>query len=196
MIDDDMMLANAEAKIHYNFWRPVTAIRNADQDGNPATEADVSWEPQITTPNHPEYPCAHCAQSAATAELMKSEYGNTPASGVRISSLSIPNAVVQVHPSWDKWAEEVSASRIFGGVHYRFSNEAGAKMGREIAREFLQDAATPEAIAPEMLRLLEQREVRIAQQRAQAEVIASLGQRGAATRAADAILRDLDSVRR
>jgi lipid-A-disaccharide synthase len=68
--------------------------------------------------------------------------------------------------------------------------------GREIAREFLQDAAAPEAITAEMLRLLEQREVRIAQQRAQAEIISSLGQRGAATRAADAILRNLHSTLR
>jgi len=68
--------------------------------------------------------------------------------------------------------------------------------GREIAREFLQDAATPEAISAELLRLLEQREVRHAQQRAQAEVIASLGQRGAAGRAADAILRDLEAPTR
>ncbi|QNN66687.1 vanadium-dependent haloperoxidase [Sphingomonas lutea] len=143
MIDDEVMLANAEAKLHYNFWRPVTAIRNADQDGNPATESDPAWEPLINTPNHPEYPCAHCTQAAATAELMKREYGNAPASGVRISSLSLPNAVVQVHPTWDKWAEEVSASRVLGGVHYRFSNEAGEKMGREIAREALRKVMRP-----------------------------------------------------
>ena len=143
MIDDDVMLANAEAKLHYNFWRPVTAIRNAAEDGNPATEPDPSWEPLITTPNHPEYPCAHCTQAAATAELMKSEYGNTPASGVRISSRSSPNLALQVLPTWEQWAEEVSASRTYGGVHYRFSNEAGEKMGREIAREALRKVMRP-----------------------------------------------------
>ena len=143
MIDDDVMLANAEAKLHYNFWRPVTAIRNAGQDGNPATEPDPSWEPLITTPNHPEYPCAHCTQAAATAELMKSEYGNAPPSGVRIASRSSPNAALQVLPTWDKWAQEVSASRTLGGVHYRFSNEAGEKMGREIAREALRKVLRP-----------------------------------------------------
>ena len=143
MIDDDVMLANAEAKLHYNFWRPVTAIRNADKDGNPATEPDPNWEPLITTPNHPEYPCAHCAQSAATAELMKSEYGNKPASGVRVGSLSNPTAIVQVLPTWDQWATEVSASRTLGGVHYRFSNEAGAKMGRDITRAALARVMRP-----------------------------------------------------
>ena len=143
MIDDDGLLANVEAKLHYNFWRPVTAIRNAADDGNPATEPEPSWEPLINTPNHPEYPCAHCTRAAATAELMKAEYGNAPASGVRIASLSSPNAVVKVLPSWDRWAEEVSASRTYGGVHYRFSNEAGEKMGREIAREALRKVMRP-----------------------------------------------------
>lgn len=134
MIGDDALLAIADAKLHYNYWRPITAIRNAENDGNPATKADAGWEPLIATPNHPEYPCGHCIGATATAELMKTEYGNAPWSGVRVASRSIPNAAVQVLPSWDKWAEEVSFSRILGGVHYRFSNEAGEEMGRNVAR--------------------------------------------------------------
>lgn len=143
MIDDDVMLASADAKLHYNFWRPVTAIRNAAEDGNPATEPDPSWEPLITTPNHPEYPCAHCTQAAATAELMKSEYGNSPASGVRIASSSSPKAVLQVLPTWDRWAKEVSDSRKYGGVHYQFSNDVGEDMGRKIARAALTRVMRP-----------------------------------------------------
>ena len=133
MIDDDVMLASVDSKLFYNFWRPITAIRNAAEDGNPATTADPTWEPLITTPNHPEYPCAHCTQGAATAELMKAEHGNSPPSGVRIASKSSPVLAVQVVPTWEKWAQDVSASRTFGGVHYRFSNEAGEEMGRKIA---------------------------------------------------------------
>ena len=134
MIDDDVMLASVDSKFFYNFWRPITAIRNAAEDGNPTTEADPKWEPLIATPNHPEYPCAHCTQAAATAEMMKVEYGNSPPSGVRVASKSSPLLAVQVLPTWEKWAEEVSASRTLGGVHYRFSNEAGEDMGRKIAR--------------------------------------------------------------
>lgn len=134
MINDDALLAIADAKLHYNYWRPITAIRNAESDGNPATKEEPGWEPLIATPNHPEYPCGHCIGAAATAELMKSEYGNTPASGVRVASRSIPNAAVQVLPTWDKWAEEVSFSRILGGVHYRFSNDVGEDMGRRVTR--------------------------------------------------------------
>lgn len=134
MIDDDAMMAIIDAKLHYNFWRPITAIRNGDKDGNDATSPDPAWEPLITTPNHPEYPCGHCILAAAAAEYMKSEVGNSPAWGVRVASRSIPNAAVQALPSWDEWARQVSYSRTLGGVHYRFSNEAAEEMGRKIAQ--------------------------------------------------------------
>ena len=134
MIDDDVRIAIGEAKLHYNFWRPITSIRNGELDGNPATEPDKGWEPLITTPNHPEYPCGHCIYAAGEAEFMKAEVGATPRWGVRVSSRSIPNSAVQVLPNWDEWVRQVSYSRTLGGVHYRFSNEAGEEMGRKIAR--------------------------------------------------------------
>ena len=134
MITDDAMMAIAEAKLHYNFWRPITAIRNGEMDGSDKTAADRSWEPLITTPNHPEYPCGHCIFAAATGEYMKAEVGARPAWGVRVASRSIPNAAVQALPSWDEWVKQVSFSRTLGGVHYRFSNEAAEAMGRKIAQ--------------------------------------------------------------
>jgi hypothetical protein len=134
MIDDDARVAIGDAKLHYNFWRPITAIRNAELDGSAATAPDNGWEPLIATPNHPEYPCGHCIFAAGEAEVMKAEVGNAPAWGVRVSSRSIPNSAVQVLPSWDEWVRQVSYSRILGGVHYRFSNEAGEEMGRKIAQ--------------------------------------------------------------
>ena len=143
MVNDDALLAIGEAKLHYNYWRPVTAIRNAEKDGNPATAAEPGWEPLINTPNHPEYPCGHCIMAASTAELMKLEYGNKPDWGVRVASRSLPNAAVQVLPDWDKWAEEVSFSRTLGGVHYRFSNEAAEEMGRKISRLAVQKHMRP-----------------------------------------------------
>ena len=143
MIDNDAMLAIADAKLHYNFWRPITAIRNGELDGHPATAPDPAWEPLITTPNHPEYPCGHCIFAAATAEYMKAEVGNSPAWGVRVSSRSIPNAAVQALPSWDEWARQVSYSRTLGGVHYRFSNEAAEEMGRKIAQQAMAKVMRP-----------------------------------------------------
>ncbi|HET9428881.1 MAG TPA: vanadium-dependent haloperoxidase [Allosphingosinicella sp.] len=143
MVADDIGMATAEAKLHYNFWRPITAIRNADSDGNDATPPDPNWEPLINTPNHPEYPCAHCSYAGGFAELMAAVTGPRPAAGVRVASRSIPNSAVQVMPSWDDWVREVSFSRTLGGVHYRFSNEAGEQIGREVARMALRNVMQP-----------------------------------------------------
>ena len=152
MIDDDVGMAIGDAKLHYNFWRPITAIRNGELDGNPATEPDKGWEPLINTPNHPEYPCGHCIFAAAEAEFMKAEVGNTPPGGVRVSSRSIPNAAVQALPSWDEWARQVSYSRTLGGVHYRFSNEAGADMGRKVAQMAMAKLMRPLPVAKKQKR--------------------------------------------
>jgi hypothetical protein len=143
MINDDAFIAIIDAKLHYNFWRPITAIRNGELDGNAATAPDPAWEPLITTPNHPEYPCGHCILAAGAAEFMKAEVGNSPAWGVRVSSRSITNAAVQSLPSWDEWVRQVSYSRTLGGVHYRFSNEVAEKMGRDIAQQALAKVMRP-----------------------------------------------------
>jgi hypothetical protein len=143
MAFDDAALAMVAAKFHYNFWRPITAIRNATADGNDGTTQDPAWVPLLGTPNFPEYPCGHCTVAAAIAEVMKAETGPSPATGVRVASQAIPNAVVQVLPSWDQWAREVSDSRIYGGVHYRFSNEAGEEIGRRAARAVLEKVMRP-----------------------------------------------------
>lgn len=125
------------AKLRYNFWRPITAIRNADEDDNPATDIDPAWRPYIGTPNHPEYPCAHCSWTAAVAEIFKAEVGNAPEGGVQVGSRSLDYATIQVLPTFDQWVEEVSFSRILGGVHYRFSNDAGEELGRDVAERTL-----------------------------------------------------------
>jgi len=143
MIGDDALMAVADAKMHYDFWRPITAIRNGESDGNPATAPDPDWEPLITTPNHPEYPCGHCILAAVAAEYMKVEVGNSPPWGVRVSSRSIPNAAVQQLPSWDEWVRQVSYSRTLGGVHFRFSNEVAEDMGRKIARLAMANVMQP-----------------------------------------------------
>ena len=151
MASDDAGLANAEAKLHYNFWRPITAIRNADQDGNDATARVADWVPLINTPNHPEYPCGHCTFAAVSATIMESETGPRPAGGVRVASRSIPNAAVQPLASWDEWVTAVSFSRILGGVHYRFSNEAGETIGREVGRRALAEVMQPLPVGEQRL---------------------------------------------
>jgi hypothetical protein len=143
MAFDDAAQAMVAAKLHYNFWRPITAIRNGAGDGNDSTLADAGWLPLLPTPNFSEYPCGHCTVAAAIAEVMTAETGNRPASGVRIMSQAIPTSVVQALPTWDEWAQEVSDSRIYGGVHFRFSNEAGEQIGRRAARIVLDKVMQP-----------------------------------------------------
>lgn len=143
MATDDALRATAAAKLHYNFWRPVTAIRNGEADGNPDTQADPAWIPLINTPNHPEYPCGHCTQAGAVAEIMSAEVGAVPRAGVRISSRSLPNAAVQTVRDWNEWVKQVNWSRTLGGVHYRFSNEAGEKVGRDTAKLALSKLMQP-----------------------------------------------------
>ena len=143
MAFDDAAQAMVEAKLHYNYWRPITAIRNGAEDGNDATAPDAGWLPLLGTPNFPEYPCGHCTVAAAIAEVMNAEVGPRPAWGVRVAAGGVPNSMVQRLSSWDEWAQEVSDSRIYGGVHYRFSNEAGEEIGRRAARAVLEKVMRP-----------------------------------------------------
>ena len=143
MAFDDAAQAMIVAKIHYNYWRPVTAIRNGDRDGNPATQHDPAWMPLLPTPNFQEYPCGHCTVAAAIGEVMKAESGLGPSKGVRVASLLNPNSTVLTLPNWDEWVRQVSDSRMYGGVHYRFSNEAGEEIGRRAARIVLDTALRP-----------------------------------------------------
>ncbi|MBX3703634.1 MAG: vanadium-dependent haloperoxidase [Steroidobacteraceae bacterium] len=136
---DDALIAVFEAKYHYNFWRPVTAIRNGDADGNDATAPDGLWLPLIDTPMHPEYPCAHCILAAAVGTVLAADVGDGP-----MPTLTTRSDVTGSTRSWattEQLIREVSLARIYDGVHYRSSTEAGTAMGRMIgalaARKFL-----------------------------------------------------------
>ena len=130
---DDALIAVFDAKYHYNFWRPVTAIRNGDIDGNDATSRDEFWTPFIETPMHPEYPCAHCIVAAAVGTVLHAELGNTPEPVISTTSPAAPGVV----RSWNKiddFIKEVSEARICDGVHFRNSTEVGSAMGAKIGK--------------------------------------------------------------
>ncbi|HET9397594.1 MAG TPA: vanadium-dependent haloperoxidase [Sphingomicrobium sp.] len=143
MANDDATQAMVVAKQHYAYWRPITAIRNGAEDGNPATMHDPAWVPLIATPNFQEYPCGHCTLAGSIAEVMEHESGWKQGQGVRVGSLINPTSVAQVLSDWDEWARQVSDSRMYGGVHYRFSNEAGEEIGRKAARIVIEQALRP-----------------------------------------------------
>jgi hypothetical protein len=128
---DDALTAVFDAKYHYNFWRPVTAIRNGDIDGSDRTERDASWLPFIDTPMHPEYPCAHCILSATVGTILQAEAEGQPMPELSTTSHTLPG-VTRRWKTTDDFIREVGNGRIYDGVHYRNSAEVGAAMGRQI----------------------------------------------------------------
>ncbi|QJR16158.1 DUF3455 domain-containing protein [Usitatibacter palustris] len=151
---DDALIAVFDAKYRYNFWRPATAIRNADQDGNDATERDAGWTSLIDAPMHPEYPSGHSILANAVTSVLRAEVGNGPVPTLSATSPTAKGAKRE----WtrlDDFATEVSMSRVYGGIHYRTALDTGAAMGRQIgemaARRFPSSAtlaAVPESLVP------------------------------------------------
>jgi hypothetical protein len=127
----DAMIAVMDAKYKYAFWRPITAIRNGDNDGNAATEREASWQPIDNTPMHPEYPCAHCIVSSAVASAIETMLGTADIPEVTMTSPTAPG-VTHRWTNLNAYADEVAAARIAAGFHYRFSTVVGQDMGRQI----------------------------------------------------------------
>jgi Protein of unknown function (DUF3455)/PAP2 superfamily len=146
---DDAMIAVFDAKYHYNFWRPVTAIRNGESDGNSATQAEAGWASFIESPLHPEYPSAHSILAATLGTILQAEVGNAK---LPVLSTSSPTAQGTTR-RWtriDDFMTEVAYSRVWGGIHYRTSGEVGLAMGRQIgALAVAQQAAQiPPVLTP------------------------------------------------
>ena len=133
----DGVIAFYDAKYTYNFWRPVTAIRAAAADGNPDTEADPNWLPEVgnTTPD-PSYPGAHAVISAAGAEVLISFF-HTDHLEFSVTSEVMPG-VERSFTSFPAAAEEATLSRIFAGVHFLFDLTTGQRLGSDIA-DFIVD---------------------------------------------------------
>lgn len=128
---NDAEIAVLEAKYHYNFWRPITAIRNGDHNGNPATERDPDWTPLIATPLHPEYPCAHCVIASTIATVIHADLGRDPLPTLMSTSNTAPGVTRQWTRTEDV-VKEVSEARILDGVHFRNSTEVGNRLGVQV----------------------------------------------------------------
>ena len=131
MAMDDALIAVFDGKYTYNLWRPVTAIRNGDLDGNNATDRDPGWTPFIETPMHPEYPCAHCIVAGALGAVLEAEIGSGPTPTLSSAS-STAGGAVRTWASVGDFTKEVAQARIYDGVHYRTSTEVGSAMGKKI----------------------------------------------------------------
>jgi len=138
----DAMIAVFDAKYKYEFWRPITAIRNGDIDGNPATERDATWQPIDATPMHPEYPCAHCILSSSVAAVIKGLLGSDEIPEVSLTSPFVPG-VTHCFTNLQAYSDEVANARICAGFHYRFSTIAGREMGQKIGAYVVRSVMQP-----------------------------------------------------
>jgi hypothetical protein len=117
-----------DSKFHYMFWRPVTAIRAGDTDGNPQTEADPEWTPFIVTPSHPEYIAAHSVVGAATTGFYTVWFGTDH---FPLDFKGTGGGVRHYESVEDIHAEESNA-RVWGGMHWRHSTEVGTRIGTQV----------------------------------------------------------------
>jgi hypothetical protein len=130
----DALIACFDAKYHYPFWRPITAIRAGDTDGNDATVGDPAWTPLLGTPNHPEYPSAHSCLTPAGG-LVIARFLGTPEIGFTVPSLT--GLGDRYYARATDLEEEVSNARIWGGIHYRSGVEDGIAIGKKTANHVL-----------------------------------------------------------
>ena len=129
----DALIVTWRDKARYSFWRPVTAIQEAASDGNPATDptdpADPPWVPLITTPPYPDHPSGLSALGCAVADTMQHFYGRDEAT----FSGTTPSNVTRTFTSFSEVCADIVDARVWSGIHFRFADEEGAKIGRRVA---------------------------------------------------------------
>jgi hypothetical protein len=131
-----------DAKFTYNFWRPVTAIRNGDTDSNDATERDAGWTPSNATPMHPEYPSQASMISGGSVAILESVFGPNPQVPFTVVDSANPQ-LTRRYESIAQLAREQADVRVWGGIHFRTSLEVGARMARESALYLIDNAFKP-----------------------------------------------------
>ena len=122
----DSFIAMMDGKHAYMFWRPITAIQASAAPGS----SDAHWEPLISTPPHPEYPCGHCLSAAAVGAVIEGEFG----AAMPVLVVEDGDRMLRRYANIMQYVDEVTISRMWAGVHYRFSNEAGKAVGLAIGR--------------------------------------------------------------
>ncbi len=137
----DAAIVSWDAKYAYNDWRPVTGIQHADTDGNPDTIADPAWEPLIATPPFPSYTSGHSTFSGSSSRLLELFFG-TDAFSFSTTTDGLPG-VTRSFTSFSQAAEEAGQSRVYGGIHWQYDNQAGLTSGRTLAEHVFFGFLTP-----------------------------------------------------
>jgi hypothetical protein len=130
MAISDSLVASFGTKYHYNFWRPETAIRAAAADGNRKTDADAMWQPLILTPCFPGYTSNHASGSYGGAEVLRRIYG-AGGHSITMSNPAVPGTVLH-YTRFKQITADIDDARVYGGIHFRFDQEGGARLGRDV----------------------------------------------------------------
>jgi membrane-associated phospholipid phosphatase len=132
MAMNDSLVASFLNKYHYNLWRPETAIRAGDTDGNPKTDPDPSFVPFITTPCFPSYPSNHGSAANGAALILRRIYGEG-GHLITLSNPAVPNIALQ-YTAFKQITDDISDARVYGGIHFRTDQIAGARLGSAIGK--------------------------------------------------------------
>ncbi len=130
MAISDGLVSSMETKYHYNLWRPETAIRAGDSDGNRRTDGDPAFVPFIVTPCFPSYPSAHASAGYAAMNILWRQYG-MGGHAIMLWSPAVPDVTLH-YSSFEEITKDIDNARIYGGIHFRFDQDAGADQGSQI----------------------------------------------------------------
>jgi hypothetical protein len=134
MVVCDSFIAGWYWKREHAFWRPITAIREADTDGNPHTVADPAWNALRITPAHPDHPSTHSVCGGAAAEVLRRFVGSDHHAFCMTTLTAVPPGSTRCHQTFSKAQKENVNSRVYAGIHFRTALEAGERLGRRIGR--------------------------------------------------------------
>lgn len=146
MAINDALVASFNAKYHYNLWRPETAIRGAGTDGNDRTQANPAYKPFVLTPCFPSYPSNHASGSGAGAEVLRRLYG-ADGHSIDLTYPTVPGVTLH-YSGFREIVNDVDDARVFGGIHFRFDQDAGDVLGREVATYVVKNNLQPVHPAP------------------------------------------------
>jgi len=140
---NDSLIASFWTKYYYNFWRPYNAIRASIDDANPKTAADSDFTPLIATPCFPSYPSNHASGSNAAAEALRRMYGAAGHSITLSNTIPGVGVVTLGYTSLEQICDDVDDARIYGGIHFRFDQQAGVGLGRGVATSIIKNNLKP-----------------------------------------------------
>ena len=130
MAMNDGLISVMDTKYHYVLWRPYTAIRAGDTDGNRKTDPDVAWMTFIDTPCFPSYPSAHASASYAARTIAEKIFGSK-GHDIKLSHPNFPDVILH-YSKFSQMTDDIDDARVYGGIHFRFDQEAGARQGHQV----------------------------------------------------------------